>query len=132
MPKCCPQSTTAQGIASRLVQMVGDNPWTLLVVVYLLAMVLTETITNNAVAAMLLPLAAAVAWEGGYSPRPFVMAVALAASLSFVTPIGYQTNLMVMGPGGYRPSDYLKAGLPLAAVVMTVALLLIPRVWPYY
>lgn len=124
-------SGAASGIAETLVSAVGDNPWLLLVVVYVLAMILTEAITNNAVAAMLLPLAAAVAWQAGYSPRPYVMAVALAASLSFITPIGYQTNLMVMGPGGYRPSDYLKVGVPMALVVMTVALLLIPRLWPY-
>ena len=87
-------------IAAFLVDVVGRNPWALLIVVYLLAMVFTESITNTAVAAMLLPLAVAVAWQGGFSPRPFVMAITMAASLSFVTPIGYQTNLMVMGPGG--------------------------------
>ena len=121
----------AQQIADQLVGAVGDHPYLLLVVVYVLAMVFTETITNNAVAAMLLPLAAAVAWTGGHSPRPFVMAVALAASLSFATPIGYQTNLMVMGPGGYRPADYLRLGIPMALIVMATALALIPLVWPF-
>lgn len=125
-------SGAAQAIAESIVTHVGSNPQLLLIVIYILASLMTETITNNAVAAMLLPLAAAVAWQGGYNPRPFCMAVALAASLSFVTPIGYQTNLMVMGPGGYRPADYLKAGLPLALVVGVVALTLIPYVWPFY
>jgi di/tricarboxylate transporter len=59
------------------------------------------------------------------------MALALAASMSFITPIGYQTNLMVMGPGGYQPRDYLKAGLPLMLLVAAVALTLIPIVWPF-
>ncbi len=123
-------SGAAQGIAAYLVQVCGSHPIWLLIVMYLLAAAFTETITNNAVAAMLLPIAMAVAWEGHYNPRPFIIAITLAASLSFVTPIGYQTNLMVMGPGGYRPVDFLKCGIPLAVVVITTALLLIPNIWP--
>jgi di/tricarboxylate transporter len=102
----------------------------LLIVVYLLTMMMTEMITNVAVAAMLLPLAIAVAMTGGHNPRPFIMAISLAASLSFLTPVGYQTNLMVLGPGGYKARDYLRAGLPLAFLAATTALLLIPRIWP--
>jgi len=124
------ESGAALAVADWLVSSVGRNPYVLLIVMYLLTVLLTEMISNAAVAAMLLPVAVAVAVAGGCSPRPFVMAIALAASLSFVTPIGYQTNLMVMGPGGYRPADYLRAGLPLAAVVMATALVLIPIVWP--
>ena len=124
-------SGAAGAMAQGLVDAVGTRPDLLLVMVYLLAMVLTETITNNAVAAMLLPLATAVAASAGCSPRPFCMAVAVAASLSFMTPIGYQTNLMVMGPGGYRPADYLRVGLPLALVVGAVAVVLIPVVWQF-
>jgi di/tricarboxylate transporter len=126
------QSGAASAMATMIVGGVGDNPYMLLVVIYLMAAVFTEMISNTAVAAMLFPLAVAVAWEGTYSPRPFVMAITLAASLSFVTPIGYQTNLMVMGPGGYRPADYVRCGLPLAVIVGTTALLLIPLVWPFY
>ena len=111
------ESGAAQGIATALVGLCQNNPYLVLVVVYLLTVVFTEMITNNAVAAMLLPLAIAVAWEGDYNPRPYIMAITLAASLSFLTPIGYQTNLMVMGPGGYRPRDYLRLGAPLAAIV---------------
>jgi len=117
--------------AESLVPSGAWRPYVLLIVLYLLTVVFTEMITNNAVAAMLFPLAVALAWEGGYSPRPFIMAITMAASLSFVTPIGYQTNLMVMGPGGYRPLDYLKCGLPLAIVVGVTALVLIPIVWPF-
>ncbi len=122
-------SGAAQNIASYLVQTFGSHPLLLLIVVYLMAAAFTETITNNAVAAMLLPIAIAVAWEGHFNPRPFIIAITLAASLSFVTPIGYQTNLMVMGPGGYRPVDFLKCGIPLAIVVTATALVLIPNIW---
>ncbi len=126
------QSSGAAGMmATGMVRLVGDHPYLLLIAVYLLTVVLTEAISNNAVAAMLVPLAIAVAWEGGHNPRPFIMAITLAASLSFITPIGYQTNLMVMGPGGYRPSDYARCGTPLAIAIGITALILIPRVWPF-
>jgi len=126
------ESGAATSIAEGLVGMVGGrNPYLLLAVLYLLTVVFTETITNNAVAVMLFPIAVETAAVGGYSPRPFVMAIALAASLSFLTPIGYQTNLMVMGPGGYQPRDYLRAGWPLALLMAVTALALIPLVWPF-
>ena len=125
------KSGAAQGLAQTLVDGVGRHPWILLAVMYFLAAVFTELITNVAVAAMLFPLGVATASAGGYNPRPFVMAIAIAASLSFLTPIGYQTNLMVMGPGGYRPRDYLRAGWPLSLIVAATALALIPLVWPF-
>ena len=73
--------------------------------------------------AIMIPIAISIALASGANPRPFILAIALAASLAFVTPIGYQTNLMVMGPGGYRPSDYIKCGLPLTIVVAATAIL---------
>jgi di/tricarboxylate transporter len=106
-------------------------PYVLLAVVYVLAMIFTEMITNIAVAVMLIPVAIAVATAGNYDPQPFIIAITLAASLSFVTPIGYQTNLMVMGPGGYQPRDYLKVGTPVALLMMITALVLIPLVWAF-
>jgi di/tricarboxylate transporter len=118
-------------IAGFLVNIVGDNPMLLLIIIYILAMVFTEMITNNAVATTLLPLAIATAWQGGYNPRPFIMAIVTAASLAFLTPIGYQTNLMIMGPGGYRPSDFLRVGLPVAFAVAVTALTVIPMVWSF-
>ena len=124
-------SGAANMIATALVSLVGDHPYLLLIVVYLLTVLLTEAISNNAVAAMVVPLAIAVAWESDYNPRPFIMAITLAATLSFITPIGYQTNLMVMGPGGYRPVDYVRCGTPLAIVIGITALTLIPLVWPF-
>jgi di/tricarboxylate transporter len=125
------ESGAADLIANTLVASVGGQPLLLLAVVFLLAVALTETITNNAVAAMLLPLAVAVAWTAGLSPRPFIVAITLAASLSFLTPVGYQTNLMVMGPGGYQPSDYLRCGAPLTLLTFATAMTLIPLIWPF-
>lgn len=125
------ESGAARSIAELLVGSVGDHPYLLLVVLYVLTVIFTELITNNAVAAILFPIGVATAATSGLSPRPFVIAVAMAASLSFLTPIGYQTNLMVMGPGGYQPRDYLRAGWPLALLVGVAALLLIPVWWPF-
>ena len=77
------------------------------------------------------PLAVATAAAGGYSPRPFVMTILLGASLSFLTPIGYQTNLLVYGPGGYRFADYLRAGGPLTLIYIVLGTLLIPFFFPF-
>jgi di/tricarboxylate transporter len=131
------ESGAADYLARGLVGWVGvagiPAPWVpfaLLVVVYVTSMLLTEAITNVAVASMMIPLSISVASAGGLSPRPFIMAVAIAASLSFATPIGYQTNLMVMGPGGYHPRDYLRVGGPLTLLCAATALCLIPVWWP--
>ena len=123
-------SGAATAIASGLIGMVNNDKFLLLVVTYILTLLFTEMITNTAVAALMFPLAVAVAQQSGLEPKPFIMAIALAASFSFLTPIGYQTNLMVMGPGGYRPIDYFKVGLPLTVLVMITSLTLIPYVWP--
>jgi len=130
-------SGAAASIAGGLVQatqtVIHHPTWTplvLLAAIYLMTLLFTETITNVAVATMLLPLAIRVAVAAECNARPYVMAVALAASLSFVTPIGYQTNLMVMGPGGYRPRDYLRVGSPLAALVFITAMIAIPLAFP--
>lgn len=110
------------------------QPYALLATIYMVSAVLTEMISNVAVAAMMIPIAvgvAAAAPDGGFDSMPFVMAVTLSASLSFATPIGYQTNLMVMGPGGYRPSDYLRVGLPLSGLLFVAAMFAIPLFWPF-
>ncbi|PKD44665.1 SLC13 family permease [Rhodohalobacter barkolensis] len=109
----------------------GVNPLMALIAVYLATWLLTEMITNNAAAALIFPIAITIADSMGVSYMPFVMAIIFAASASFSTPIGYQTNLMVMGPGGYKFTDYIKIGLPLNIAVATVALLLIPVIWPF-
>lgn len=100
-----------------------------LVVLYLVTTVMTELLTNSAAAALAVPVALEIAASVGGDPLPYAVAVAIAASAGFATPFGYQTNLMVMSPGGYRFADYVRAGLPLNGIVMAVALLVIWMVW---
>ena len=109
----------------------GLGPWVLLAVVYVLASALTETITNNAVAVLLTPLVIGLAEQTGVDPRPFVVAVMFAASASFATPLGYQTNTIVYGAGNYRFGDFLRIGLPLNVLAGAVAVALIPWFWPF-
>ena len=109
----------------------GWGPLGLLAAVYLVTSLLTELITNNAAAALIFPIAMAVAGQQGLNPMPFAVAIAVAASASFATPIGYQTNLMVYGPGGYKFTDFLKLGIPLNLIFMAVAMIVIPRVWGF-
>lgn len=101
-----------------------------LAAVLVATMLLTELISNNAAAVLAFPVAVAAASATGSDPRPFVIAVTLGASLSFLTPIGYQTNLMVYSLGGYRFGDFSRLGLPLNLIVVTLALILIPIVFP--
>ncbi|QSP94463.1 SLC13 family permease [Marinobacter salinisoli] len=107
----------------------GYSPWLGLVVVYVLTAVFTEVITNNAAAVLMFPIALALSEQLGVNFLPFAVAVMFAASASFITPLGYQTNLMVYGPGRYKFSDYVRIGLPLSVVVGLTAVLLIPFVW---
>jgi di/tricarboxylate transporter len=117
-------------LASGAVELGASSPLVALIVVYFVTAALTELVTNNAAAVLAFPLAISVAERLDAQPMPFVFTVMIAASASFLTPIGYQTNLMVMGPGGYRPSDYLRLGLPLAAVTAVVTLTVVPLIWP--
>lgn len=125
----------ANGAAVALAQgamgWVDGNPWWLLIGTYLLVALLTELVTNNAAAVISFPVVVAAAEHLGVSPMPFVVAVMFAASASFLTPVGYQTNLMVYGPGGYRVGDYLRVGAPLNLLTAAVALGLIPLIWPF-
>jgi di/tricarboxylate transporter len=102
----------------------------LLVGVVITTMVLTELITNNAAAVLMFPIALAAASQAGLDPRGFAFAIAIGASASFLTPIGYQTNTMVYGMGGYHFSDFVRLGLPLSVMVIVVSALLIPQAWP--
>lgn len=99
--------------------------------VILVTSVLTAFITNNSAAVLMVPIALSVAGEMGVDGKPFLMAVAFAASLSFATPTGYQTNAMVLGPGGYKFMDYMKVGLPLTVILWLLATVLIPWMWPF-
>ena len=126
------KSGLAASLAEFLIGMGGQlGPLGLLAVIYLVTTVFTELITNNAAAAIVYPVAAATALQAGLDPKPFVIAIAVAASASFATPIGYQTNLMVYGPGGYRFRDFLRIGVPLNLLFLAVSLVLIPLVWSF-
>ncbi len=122
---------TAETLAGGVLDWLGTHPFAALFGTYLATWLLTEMITNNAAAALIFPIAISLAASIGVSFMPFVMIIIFAASASFSTPIGYQTNLMVMGPGGYQFSDYVKFGLPLNLAVGTTALVLVPIFWPF-
>ncbi len=123
------------GLAAQIVQGVlaltgGADPRLFLSLFYLLTSVLTELISNNAVAVLLTPIALQLAITLGIDPKPLLMAIAFGASASFMTPMGYQTNAIVMGPGGYTFKDYLKFGVPLNLLMWGVATIFIPLIWP--
>ena len=117
----------AEGIAPYLA---GLPPFWIVWAIYLLTSILTELVSNNAVAVVVTPIAIGLAHAMGIDPRPLVVAVMVAASASFATPIGYQTNMLVYGPGGYRFTDFLKVGIPLNLSIGLIASALIPFIWP--
>ncbi len=124
-------SGAARAMATGGLSLVGDNPWLALLVIYGLTTLLTEIITNNAAAVLMFPIAQSTAGSLDVSFWPFIVCIMMAASASFATPIGYQTNMMVYGPGGYRFSDYLRIGLPLNILLGLVTVLLAPLIWPF-
>jgi len=125
----------ASGALSRIVErvtpwLIGLPPWLVVLAIYGLTSFLTELVTNNAVAVIVTPIAIGLAHSMGLDPRGLVVAVMLAASASFATPIGYQTNTLVFGPGGYRFTDFMRVGIPLNLLMAAVACVLIPLMWP--
>ncbi len=123
-------SGAADVIASSFLGLAGSDPFLTLVVIYLVTAIFTEIITNNAAAVLMFPIAHASAVELNVDFIPFVITIMVAASASFVTPIGYQTNLMIYGPGGYRYTDFVRIGLPLSIIVFIITILLVPHFWP--
>jgi di/tricarboxylate transporter len=97
---------------------------------YMIVALFTELITNNAAAALLFPFCLKTAELYEVSPRPFLIVLVLAASASFSTPIGYQTNMMVYGPGGYKFTDFMRVGTPLHLMLWCIAIVLVPIFWP--
>ncbi|PAW66816.1 MAG: SLC13 family permease [Opitutia bacterium Tous-C1TDCM] len=130
-------SGAAAWLAQNVVAGVGhivagpEKPLVMLVCIYLVTLVLTEILSNNAVAALMVPIALGIAAQAGVDPRPFVIAVTVAASAAFATPIGYQTNTYIYGIGGYKFRDFVKIGIPLNLICFAVAMYYIPKVWPF-
>jgi len=132
------QSGAAQVLVDGIMALCGDfSPFVILAIVYLLSSILTELISNNAVAALLTPIvigiAGRISWQGeiGVDARPFIVALIFGCSASFATPIGYQTNTYVYGAGGYRFTDFPRVGVPLNLILWIVASFLIPVIWPF-
>ena len=119
-------------IVDGLIGLIGTSNLVLfLAVFYILAALLTEIISNNAVAVLLTPVALSLASTLHVSPLPLLVAVLFGASAAFMTPFGYQTNAIVMGPGGYKFVDYLRIGFPLQLIMIGVATVCIPLFWPF-
>lgn len=123
-------SGAAAWLATTMLSLTAGNPVLLLGAIYVMTVLMTSLITNAAAAVLMFPIAVAGADSLGVSVLPYAVAIAMAASASFATPIGYQTNLMVYGPGGYRFSDYLRFGVPLNLLLGLTAIVLIPILWP--
>lgn len=131
------ENTQAADLMATLFQFIGNSVWAdwapyivLSLILFVTALV-TGYLSNNSVAIIMTPIAIATAVGMGVNPRPFIFAVAFAASASFFTPMGYNTNLMVFGPGNYRMSDYFRAGMPLNLLFWILGSLLIPVFWPF-
>ncbi len=127
------QKSGAAGlIAGKAVGMVGGmGPVAVLAVVYLMTSVMTDTMSNNAAAVLLAPIAISTAVQMGVDPRPFLMAITFAASTGFSTPVGYQTNTMIYNFGGYKYTDFLRTGVPLSILFWILSVIFIPRLWSF-
>ncbi|MBU4318949.1 MAG: SLC13 family permease [Proteobacteria bacterium] len=129
--KAMEKTGAAAFIATQMVSLGGGSPWMALSMLYITTSILTEMVTNNAAALILWPIAFAMATQMGVSWTPFAFAIMMGASASFATPIGYQCNMMVFGPGGYRFSDFLKIGIPMNLIAWVMMSILIPIMWPF-
>ena len=119
-------------IASHIISLSHSyGPYVLLAAMFIITNIFTELITNNAAAALSFPLALSLSQQLGVSPMPFFVIVCVAASASFSTPIGYQTNLIVQGIGNYKFTDFVRIGLPLNIITFIISVLLIPQIWPF-
>ncbi len=125
------QSGAATLIASSVITSVGSSPLIVLAVVYGITMVMTNLITAKAAGMLIFPIALEAATNMGVSPTPFAIAVMISAAACFATPHGFQTNLMVYGPGGYQASDFARIGGPLSLIIWAASIALIPLIWPF-
>jgi di/tricarboxylate transporter len=126
------QETGAAGVlASLLLDQAGNHPWLALAAIYATTMITSEFVTNNAAAVIVFPIAMATATALQVNYMPFAIAVAVAASAAFATPLGYQTHLMVYGPGRYQLRDFVKMGVPMDLLLWIVTTSLAPLIWPF-
>lgn len=125
------KTSAARAVTETLMDFTGTDPMGNLIMIYAVTVLLTNIITNNAAAALMFPFAVSTAHHLDVSLLPFGMAILMGASAAYATPMGYQTNLMVMGPGGYRFIDYVRLGVPLTLITSVVTLILIPRIWSF-
>jgi di/tricarboxylate transporter len=117
------------GLAENLIP-AEHLPLVMLWLVFLLTLCLTEILSNNATAVMMIPIVVGMAGELGVNAKPYIIGVTIAASCAFAMPMGYQTHLMIYGPGGYKFTDFLRVGIPLNIICFVTACLLIPWIWP--
>jgi len=130
--KAMVNSGVADKVAGFIIGMSHDyGPHVLLAVLFIITNLFTELITNNAAAALAFPLALSLSVQLGVDPTPFFVVICMAASASFSTPIGYQTNLIVQGIGNYKFMDFVRIGLPLNLITFLISIFLIPLIWPF-
>lgn len=130
--KAMENSGFAALIARHIISMADSfGPYALLAIIFIITNIFTELITNNAAAALSFPIALSVATQLGVDPTPFFVVICMAASASFTTPIGYQTNLIVQGVGGYKFTDFVKVGLPLNLITFLISVFVIPLIWKF-
>ncbi len=128
---------TAQWLATHLVDItrgfVSEEmlPYVMLWLMFMFTSMLTEVLSNNATAVMIVPIVVQLAAEIGVDSRPFIMAITIAASCAFTLPMGYQTHMMVYGPGGYKFSDYIRTGIPLNIIAWLITCGIVPLIWPF-
>lgn len=124
-------SGAAELIGNAMISITSNyGPRVILAGLVLVTALLTETITNNGAIALMFPIALSIAQSQGYDPRAFIVSVTLVSSMALLTPIGYQTNLMVYGPGNYKFTDFFKMGFPLAVILWVIVIILAPIIWP--
>ncbi|MEM9489841.1 MAG: SLC13 family permease, partial [Myxococcota bacterium] len=126
------QTGVAQALAEALMLWTGSSPLLNLIALLGATALISALVTNHAAAVLMFPIAWATAEQLGVSPIPLAIAIMIGASASFATPIGYQTNLMVYGPGGYRFLDYARIGVPITILAALIAAAIIPIIWPFH
>jgi di/tricarboxylate transporter len=125
------ETGTASYLAGKIIAVTGHlGPHALLAGIFLFNLLASQLMSSVAAAALMAPIAISTAQTASMDPRAFLVAVAVSGSFAFMTPIGHQANVLVMGPGGYRFTDYTRVGVPLAALLSVISIILLPILWP--